>query len=358
MKGFLVTGGCGFIGSHLVDSLLSDGYQVRVLDDLSTGQRENIANKCELFVGDITDSNLVRSCMKNMDGCFHLADIASVQESNKDWLRAHQVNLTGTINVFDASRKNKTPVVYASSAAVYGDNAEMPLKEGSVTRPLTAYGADKIASELHAQITSLVHGVPTTGMRFFNVYGPRQNSVDVYSGVISLFVERILEQKSLCIYGDGQQARDFIHVNDAVQFLRAAMNNVSRIPTVFNVCTGELVTINQLAKMVKSISGLNVPIEHHASHRGDIRVSVGDPDYAKKMLAVTAVKPLVRGLQQIIVSMRNEYLMNLKTTNNITIQSVKEKSDRRQYCNTRKLPVIDCDGISVDKERRVNVHLR
>ena len=202
MTCFLVTGGCGFIGSHLVESLVNEGHKVRVLDDLSTGKRENVPAQCEVVVGSVTDNQLVRDCMTDIDGCFHLAAIASVQESNENWLGTHEVNLTGTINVFDACRKNRTPVVYASSAAVYGDNAEMPLKESSGVRPLTAYGADKLACELHAQVASLVHSVPTSGMRFFNVYGPRQNLSSAYSGVISIFVDRILRHEPLCIYGD------------------------------------------------------------------------------------------------------------------------------------------------------------
>lgn len=307
MANYLVTGGCGFIGSHLVESLLKDGHRVRILDDLSTGKRENVPDQCEIVVGDVADSESVRACMYDMDGCFHLAAIASVEESNQNWVRTHQVNLTGTINVFDAARKNRTPVVYASSAAVYGDNADMPLKESSTVRPLTAYGADKLGSELHARVASLVHGVPTAGMRFFNVYGPRQDPASPYSGVISIFVGRILREQVLTVFGDGQQTRDFIYVGDVVRFLRTAMDNISRIPAVFNVCTGESVTVNQLAKTVMSITALRVPVAHQPARKGDIRVSVGDPGYAKQMLGVTAEQPLTRGLQMLFEYSKDEY---------------------------------------------------
>lgn len=300
MANYLVTGGCGFIGSHLVESLLEDGHRVRILDDFSTGKWENVPAQCEIIASDVADSEVVRACMRGMDACFHLAAIASVQQSNEQWVRTHQVNLTGTINVLDAARENKTPVVYASSAAVYGDNADMPLKESSALRPLTAYGADKLGSELHARVASLVHGVPTTGMRFFNVYGPRQNPSSPYSGVISIFVDRILKEQELTIYGDGEQTRDFIYVGDVVLFLRAAMSNISRTPAVFNVCTGETVTINQLAKTVMSITTLQVPVAHQPTRKGDIRVSVGDPGYAKQILEVTAEQPLTRGLKMLI----------------------------------------------------------
>jgi len=306
MANYLVTGGCGFIGSHLVDSLLEEGHRVRVVDDLSTGKLTNVPRQCEVTVGDVADTEVVSTCMRDMDGCFHLAAIASVQQSNEQWVRTHQVNLTGTVNVFDAARKNKTPVVYASSAAVYGDNADMPLKESSALRPLVAYGADKLGSELHARVASLVHGVPTTGMRFFNVYGPRQNPGSPYSGVISIFVDRILTEQTLAIYGDGEQTRDFIYVSDVVRFLRVAMNNISHIPNVFNVCTGDTVTINKLAKTVMSTATQQVPIVHLSTRKGDIRVSVGDPGYAKQMLGVTAEQPLTRGLQLLIEHVKDE----------------------------------------------------
>jgi len=307
MANYLVTGGCGFIGSHLVESLLEDGHRVRILDDLSTGKLTNISeHQCEVIVNDVIDSEVVRSCMQGMDGCFHLAAVASVQLSNEEWVRTHQVNLTGTINVFDAARETKIPVVYASSAAVYGDNAEVPLKESSEVRPIVAYGADKLGSELHARVASLVHGVPTTGMRFFNVYGPRQNPYSPYSGVISIFVDRIIKEHSITIYGDGEQIRDFIYAGDVIRFLRSAMENVSRTPVVFNVCTGETVTISQLAKTVMSITARQVPIVNKPTRKGDIRVSVGDPSYVKRKLGVTAKQSLMRGLQMLIEYSKEE----------------------------------------------------
>jgi len=304
MANYLVTGGCGFIGSHLVLSLLGDGHRVRILDNLSTGNRNNVPVQCEIVVGDVADSDRVNDCMRGMDGCFHLAAIASVQESNENWVKTHQVNLTGSINVFDAARKNNTPVVYASSAAVYGDNADMPLKESSALRPLTAYGADKLGSELHARVASLVHGVPTTGMRFFNVYGPRQNPSSPYSGVISIFLDRIFRKDMFSIFGDGEQTRDFIFVEDVADFLRAAMSNVSRNPTVFNVCTGRSVSVNQLAKTVMSLTGVQVKVKHLMLRTGDIRVSIGDPSYASRALGVNAKQPLIQGLRHYI-----EYLI-------------------------------------------------
>jgi UDP-glucose 4-epimerase len=174
---YLVTGGCGFIGSHLADSLVADGHGVRILDDLSTGKRENAPAGAEIIIGDVADAATVTAAGAGVDGIFHLAAIASVQKSNDDWAGTHRVNLTGKINVFDAAREaaggNPVPVVYVSSAAVYGDNPDVPLSEEAETRPLTAYGADKLGCELHARVAHQVHKVPVAGIRFFNIYGPR-----------------------------------------------------------------------------------------------------------------------------------------------------------------------------------------
>lgn len=300
MNRYLITGGCGFIGSHLADSLLKDGHEVRVLDDLSTGKRENLPSQCELVVGDVADGETVQACMEGMDGCFHLAAVASVEQSNQNWVGTHAVNLTGSINVFDAARKNRAAVVYASSAAVYGDNADMPLRENATLRPLTAYGADKLGSELHARVASLVHGVPTVGMRFFNVYGPRQDPSSPYSGVISIFVDRVLKGEALTIFGDGQQIRDFVYVDDVVRFLRKGMSGVGRTPAVFNVCTGSSVSIESLAKTVMSIAGERVALAYQPSRKGDIRVSIGDPTYTRRHLGVEAVTSLASGMRKLV----------------------------------------------------------
>jgi len=300
MAYYLVTGGCGFIGSHLVDSLLKDGHKVRILDDLSTGKRNNVPDNSEIVVADVSDGKVVAECMKNIDKCFHLAAVASVKDSNNDWVRSHQINMIGSINIFNAARKNKTPVVYASSAAVYGDNADIPLKETSSLKPLSAYGADKLSTELHAQVASLVHGVPTTGLRFFNVYGPRQDPNSPYSGVISIFLKCVRDNKTITIFGDGEQTRDFIYVSDVICFLRKSMDKISRTSAVFNVCTGDSISINQLAKNIMSIADCRVEMKNQPSRKGDIRVSVGDPMFSMQSLRVTALQPVVYGLRLLI----------------------------------------------------------
>ena len=302
---YLITGGCGFIGSHLAEELMAQGHRVRIIDNLSTGKISNLPAsdlpaQCEIVIGDVSKASTLSQCFEGVDFCFHLAAIASVQLSNEDWAGTHQVNLGGSINVFNAARVNRVPVVYASSAAVYGDNAETPIKESAVLRPLTAYGADKLGSELHARVASFVHSVPTTGLRFFNVYGPRQDSSSPYSGVISIFADKVSRQESLGIYGDGDQVRDFIYVKDVVQYLLAAMNNISITPTVFNVCTGRSITVNQLARTIMSVSDKQVGMRYLPSRKGDIRVSVGSPYLSERHLKYRATESLASGLKKLI----------------------------------------------------------
>ena len=300
MKSFLVTGGCGFIGSHLVDSLVAQGPHVRVLDDLSTGRTDNLPRGAELVIGDVGDRGVVADAARDIDGCFHLAAVASVQRCNEDWPGTHRVNLGGQVNVLDVARAGGFPVVYASSAAVYGDQMEMPLSETSPTRPRTAYGADKLGCEQHALAGAVVHGLRTMGLRFFNVYGPRQQPGSPYSGVISTFVDRAARGVPLLVHGDGGQSRDFIFVADVVAALVSAMKALGAESgpkaDIANTCTGKAVTIKDLAQVVMMIVGRSVEIESGPYREGDIRCSVGDPRYADKRLSFKARASLADGL--------------------------------------------------------------
>lgn len=301
MATFLVTGGCGFIGSHLVDALLARGDDVRVLDDLSTGKRGNIPTQAHFISGDVRDAALLDRAMAGVDGCFHLAAIASVARSNEDWSGTHSINLGGAIAVFDAAaRAGRKPVVYASSAAVYGDCAEMPLSEASPTRPLSAYGADKLGCELHARVAGIVHGVPSFGLRFFNVFGPRQDPKSPYSGVISIFARQLLDGQPLSVLGDGEQVRDFIHISDVVGALMRAMDAASLEAPVSNVCSGRPVTINQLAEALSRAAGRPAEIRHMPARVGDIRVSIGDPARARALLALPEAISLDQGLATLL----------------------------------------------------------
>ena len=300
MARFLVTGGAGFIGSHLVDALLDEGHAVRVLDDLSSGHRNNLPKQVELAEADVIDPAAVERAFDGVDGCFHLAAIASVARSHREWLCTHQVNLTGTINVFDQARPSphhrEIPVVYASTAAIYGNCGSFPVDEESPAAPLSAYGADKHACELHARVAGAVHGVPTVGLRFFNLYGPRQDPLSPYSGVISLFADRLLRGEPVEIFGDGEHARDFTYIHDAVGALLRAMPAANTSAFVFNVCTGKATSVRSLAQLMAELCGTELVVHHRPARCGDIRISIGDPRRAAERLGFTAQTTLSDGL--------------------------------------------------------------
>jgi UDP-glucose 4-epimerase len=301
---FLVTGGCGFIGSHLVDSLLGDGHEVAVLDDLSTGKRENLAAGARLILGDVSDLATVVKAMEGMDGCFHLAAIASVQRSTEDWAATHRINQTGSINVFEAARMagagRALPVVFASSAAVYGDCAVMPITEDLPTLPISPYGADKLGSELHGRAAAAVFASRVIGLRFFNVFGPRQDPKSPYSGVISIFMDRALGGRDLTVQGDGEQTRDFVFVADVVRALRLSMARLAALECgyfgAFNVCRGESISINQLAMAVRDACRSTVAITHGPARSGDIRASLGNPSLAFREIGFQAQTQPADGL--------------------------------------------------------------
>lgn len=301
MARYLVTGGCGFIGSRLVEHLAHRGHEVIVLDNLSTGRRENVAGEFTLIVGDIRDKALLKKCFSyEIDGCFHLAAVASVKKSSEDWSDAHSVNASGSINIFDCAKENKTPVVYASSAAVYGDNIDTPLKEGSITNPINAYGADKLSTEFHARVASLSYGIPTIGLRLFNVYGPARDPKPPYSDVISIFLQRILHGEDILIYGDGQQTRDFVYIEDVVKILLASMINIDTCPLTMNVCTGKAISIEDLAKLIMRLTGESSEIRYSPVRLGDISTSVGDHRKINKFLSLTTNYSIYKGVSEIL----------------------------------------------------------
>jgi UDP-glucose 4-epimerase len=306
MPEYLVTGGAGFIGSHLVEALLAAGNRVRVLDDLSTGKRANLDARAAFAEGDCGDPELLARLTAGVDAIFHLAAIASVQRGNEDWAGTHRTNLTAAIRVFDAARRAKAggpvPVVYASSAAIYGDNPDLPLAETARPQPLSAYGADKLGCELHARVGGVVHGVPTAGMRFFNVYGPRQDPKSPYSGVISIFAEKVRTRQSCTILGDGGQARDFVYVANVVAALRAALGAASVDGPVFNVGTGIATKVVDLAKLLQGLAGSPADPAFAPARAGDIRLSLSNP---AKLQATgwTAKTALADGLKATLASL-------------------------------------------------------
>jgi UDP-glucose 4-epimerase len=318
MEKILVTGGCGFIGSHLVDRLITLGFEVRVIDNLSTGKIENLNTKAELLIGDICDQSLVNDALKDVDGCIHLAAIASVQQSVEFWKDTHQVNQSGTVTVLEALCTRATPMeypfIYASSAAVYGDNASVPLSEDDATRPLTPYGVDKYSCEHQARVAHLIHNLPSMGFRFFNVYGPRQDPQSPYSGVISIFTDNALRASDITVFGDGQQVRDFIYVSDVVDMLIASLNPHFKDVEIINACTGRQSTILDIIKTLSSITQQKLSTHFQPSRKGDIRTSLGDPKKAKELLNVTAKIVLQEGLQHIIDDMSQNTTTDTRTS--------------------------------------------
>ncbi len=302
---YLITGGAGFIGSHLSVALLSQGYKVLILDDLSSGKRTNIPAQAAFVQGDVTDGALMESLVAQSDGVFHLAAIASVDKSRTHWRDTSCVNTLGTVTVLEAIARQDTPVpcVYASSAAIYG-TYDSVIDESFAAQPQTAYGVDKYASECHARIGEAIHGIASTGMRFFNVYGERQDPLSPYSGVISIFAQRFLEGLPVAIHGDGQQCRDFIYAGDVAGMLIAAMRQhhtqEHSQARVVNVCTGNATTIMELAGMLRNITDSDSAITHAPARAGDIYYSCGSPEYLHVMLGKQANMLLMDGLQRTV----------------------------------------------------------
>src|SRR5258708_9673904 len=301
---YLVTGGCGFIGSHSADMLLAAGHEVRILDDLSSGALRNKPVSAELIVGDVTDFATVEAAMRGADGVFHFAAVSSVERCNRNWIDAHHTNLTGTITVFAAARSAKNggpiPVVYASSAAVYGRNSDPPPRESARTRPESPYCVDKLGCELHASTAFPIHGLPTCGLRFFNVYGPRQDPHSPYSGVISIFCRHARSKEPITIFGDGTPTTDFVYVHDVVRGVIAAMSRCGERADIMNICTGRGTSLLDLVVMIDEKLGARTAVRFAERRPGDIHVSIGDPSLAETRLGFRARTSLRAGLSSLL----------------------------------------------------------
>ncbi|OSQ41331.1 NAD-dependent epimerase/dehydratase family protein [Thalassospira sp. MCCC 1A01428] len=315
MAKYLITGGAGFIGSHLADRLLANGDYVRVLDNLSTGHRHNLAGEAELIIGDICDSDAVRDAIEGCDGVFHLAAVASVQKSIECWGETHGVNSLGAVNVFEAARNaGKIPVVFASSAAIYGNNTTIPVSETEIPQPISFYGADKLANEIHAGLAATAYDMRFAGMRFFNVYGPRQDPSSPYSGVISIFVNHVLTDRQLQIFGTGEQTRDFVFVSDVAASLHQAMNTLHNTQQGCflraNVCRGKEVSILDLAREITQLAGRTGDPVFRDARQGDIMRSKGDPTRLNADIGHVADVSLQDGLRALLDWEQNQRLAN------------------------------------------------
>jgi UDP-glucose 4-epimerase len=283
----LVTGGAGFIGSHISERLLADGYRVRILDNFSTGKRENIPDSplVEVISGDVADFETVSSAMQGVAIVFHEAAIASVPETVGNPLASERVNYRGTLNVLEAARHAGTRrVMFACSAAVYGDLPELPKQESMPVKPLSPYAVDKLASEHACQVYWHLYGLETVSLRYFNVFGPRQDPSSPYSGVISIFAERLRQEEQPAIYGDGEQTRDFVYVSDVVEANIRAATAPAAPGRAINVATGGTITINGLLQTICKIKNQPFAPRYLPGREGDIRHSRADISMAAEIL--------------------------------------------------------------------------
>ena len=298
----LVTGGAGFIGSHIVDRLLDDGCDVVVLDDFSTGHRHNLPNnrRLQIVEGDIRDFETVRSCMRGVDRVFHKAAVASVPKTVNDPVGSSAVNYQGTLHVLEAARQNNAQrVVFASSAALYGDEPTLPKVETMLPVTLSPYAVDKLASEYACGMYHRLYGLKTVALRYFNVYGPRQDPSSPYSGVISIFADKLNLNETPTIYGDGEQTRDFVYVSDVVEANMLAATKETAAGQVINIATGNKITLNELLQTFCDIKGVRFSANYVAPRQGDIKESYANVDKAAMLLDWQARVKLLEGLRSL-----------------------------------------------------------
>jgi len=285
---YLVTGGAGFIGSNIVDELLRRGHEVVVLDDLSAGKEENLARvrqKIDFRVGSITDLATVQSACKGADYVIHLAARTSVPRSVKDPLESNHVNIDGTLNVLVAARDAKVRrIVYAASSSAYGETPTLPKIETMQPAPISPYGVTKYVGELYAQVFGRVYGLENVCVRYFNVFGPRQDPTSQYSGVLARFMLAVLQGQQPIVYGDGEQSRDFTYIDNVVDETLRACEADGASGMVFNGGTGARITLNQVLKLLEKITGKKVAARYDPPRNGDIRDSQADISLARKTL--------------------------------------------------------------------------
>lgn len=309
MKRTVVIGGAGFIGSHLAEELARRAYHITILDDLSTGKTENTESllkkgNVEFLQGSVTDLPLLQELFQGVNYVFHQAAIPSVPRSIKNPQTCHEINITGTLNVLLAARDNGVmKVIYASSSSVYGDTPTLPKREDMLPNPQSPYAVTKLAGEYYCQVFHQVYGIPTICLRYFNVYGPRQDPNSQYAAAIPRFISRVTQGNPPIIYGDGEQTRDFTFIKDTVEAnILAAESDATG---VFNIGKGESVSINRLAELIIGLMGNNVRPVHEESRPGDIRHSMADISRAKTF-GYDPKYSLEEGLRETIRSFRHE----------------------------------------------------
>ena len=284
----LVTGGAGFIGSHIVDALLERGDFVRVVDNLATGKWENLAHvqgKIEFIQGDIQDAELMQKVMRGIDVVFHEAALPSVPRSVKDPMKSHHANATGTLQVLLAARDSGVKrVVYAGSSSAYGNSNVLPKSESMPAHPLSPYAISKYTGEQYCQVFTRIYGLETVVLRYFNVFGPRQDPRSAYAGVIPLFIRYLREGRAPTIHGDGEQSRDFSYIANVVHANLLASEIPEAAGEMFNIACGDRITINELFFAIRELMGSNVKPLYGPSRPGDVRHSQADITKARHIL--------------------------------------------------------------------------
>jgi UDP-N-acetylglucosamine/UDP-N-acetyl-alpha-D-glucosaminouronate 4-epimerase len=308
---YLVTGGAGFIGSNIVDELVRRGHDVVVLDDLSSGKRTNleqVAGKVDLQVGSITDLDTIQKACEGVDYAIHLAARTSVPRSVKDPIESNRINIDGTLNVLVAARDAKVRrVVFAASSSAYGETPILPKVESMQPAPISPYGVTKYVGELYAQVFGRVYGLENACVRYFNVFGPRQDPTSQYSGVLSRFMLAVLEGKKPVIYGDGEQSRDFTFIENVVDETLRACEAPDASGRVFNGGTGSRITLNQVIHLLAKISGQPIEAVYDPPRNGDIRDSQADISLARRVLGYEPRVQFEEGLRRTWEWYRGKY---------------------------------------------------
>jgi UDP-glucose 4-epimerase len=309
MRHCLVTGGAGFIGSHLVEHLANSGWKVRVIDNLATGKASNLtalANRIDFIQGSINDAALLRPAIAGCDTVFHLAALPSVARSLVDPMTTHDVCATGTLSVLDAARQmGVRRVVYAASSSAYGGTPGSLRKETDPIAPLSPYASSKLAGEMYCQSFTTVYGLETVRLRFFNVFGPRQDARSPYTGVIALFIAAMLEGKRPSVQGDGLQSRDFTYVENVVQALTRAAISPDAVGKVYNVGNGVTTTVLQLIEHLNQILDCKLDPIFGAARAGDVRHSQADISAAREDLGYDPAVTFAEGLERTVASLRS-----------------------------------------------------
>jgi nucleoside-diphosphate-sugar epimerase len=299
---YLVTGGAGFIGSNTVDELVRRGHSVVVLDDLSAGKEENLAevrSKITFMKGSITDIEAVQKAMHQAEFVIHLAARTSVPRSVKDPVETNKVNVDGTLNILVAARDNKVKrVVFAASSAAYGETPTLPKTESMHPQPISPYGVTKYVGELYAYAFGRCYGLENVSLRYFNIFGPRQDPNSPYSGVLSKFCTAFLEETQPVVYGDGEHTRDFTYVDNAVQANLLACEAPSASGRVFNVGTGNRISLNQTLQLLRRLSGKQLEAKYEPPRDGDIRDSQADIQSAREFLGYEPAVMFEEGLER------------------------------------------------------------